>query len=201
MSATAPLNLRFRGSAPDAAHLPELAAEVAFAGRSNVGKSSVINALANRRELARTSKTPGRTQLLNAFELDEGPEPHAGIVDLPGYGYAKVPARVRKTWAPMIEDYLLERPSLTMVVVLVDGEVGPTELDLSMLEWVRHNLVPHSVVATKRDKVKSSRRDGRRRELAGSCQLEPRDVLWVSAHKGTNIELLRSRVRTWLLGS
>ena len=122
------------------------------------------------------------------------------LVDLPGYGYAKVPKAVRDTWGPMIEDYLTGREQLAMVVVLLDGEVGPTTSDLELLDWLRHEALPHSVVATKHDKVKSSRRDRRRRELAADCDLEPRDVLWVSATKGVNIDLLRERVRTWLLG-
>jgi GTP-binding protein len=200
MSSERPLELRFTTSAPNVAELPDTTAEVAFAGRSNVGKSSLINALANRRDLAQTSKTPGRTRLLNAFELAEGPEPHPGLVDLPGYGYAKVPKHVKNTWGPMIEEYLLEREQLMMVLLLIDGEVGPTELDRGMLEWVRHNLVPHSVIATKHDKVRSSNRDKRRRQLAARCDLEVRDVLWVSAAKGINIDILRGRVRNWLSG-
>lgn len=200
MSSERPLELRFATSAPSAAALPDTTTEVAFAGRSNVGKSSLINALANRRDLAQTSKTPGRTRLLNAFELTEGAEPHPGVVDLPGYGYAKVPKQVKDTWGPMIEEYLLEREHLVMVLLLIDGEVGPTELDLGMLEWVRYNLVPHSVIATKHDKVRSSNRDRRRKQLAERCNLEVRDVLWVSAAKGVNIDILRRRVRDWLSG-
>ncbi len=193
-----PLRLHFSTSATDHATLPETPAEVAVAGRSNVGKSSLINALANRRDLARTSKTPGRTRLLNLFELREGPRPHPGLVDLPGYGYAKVPRHVRDTWAPMIEDYLLGRERLVMVMVLIDGAIGPTASDLSMLEWVRHNEVPHSIIATKHDKVKSSARDKRRRQLAEACLLEPRDVLWVSATRGVNLDVLAGRIRGWL---
>lgn len=200
MASERPLQLRFTKSAPNAADLPDTPAEVAFAGRSNVGKSSLINALANRRDLAQTSKTPGRTRLLNTFELNEGAEPHPGVVDLPGYGYAKVPKHVKDTWGPMIEAYLLEREQLMMVLLLIDGEVGPTELDLGMLDWVRHNLVPHSVIATKHDKVRSSNRDKRRKQVATRCELEVRDVLWVSSAKGVNIDILRGRVRDWLSG-
>jgi len=199
MASAPPLALRFVTSAPSAAHLPDSPAEVAVAGRSNVGKSSLINALANRKRLAEVSKTPGRTRLLNAFALDEGPEPRATLIDLPGYGYANVPARVKAGWGPMIEDYLTGRGQLTMVMVLLDGEIGPTKLDLGMLDWVRHEQLPHSVVATKHDKVRSSKRDRRRRDLAVQCDLEPRDVLWVSAAKGVNIDTLRRRVRSWLL--
>ena len=153
-----PLQLRFVASATRVHQLPESPGEVAFVGRSNVGKSSLINALANQRQLARVSNTPGRTQLINIFELDGG----GTLVDLPGYGFAKVPGRVRRDWPQMIEGYLLEREPLTMVFVLVDGEIGPTPLDVQMLEWLRDNEVPHTVVATKIDKVKSSQRDARR---------------------------------------
>lgn len=205
MAGEPPLQLEFTTSAPDIEHLPASRAEVAFAGRSNVGKSSLINAVANRRDLAQVSRTPGRTRLLNVFTLTEGRprgdgEAPARVVDLPGYGYAKVPEHVRAKWGPMIEDYLLEREELRMVLVLVDGEVGPTALDLGMLEWVRHNEIPHSVIATKHDKVKSSKRNRRRSEVAERCDLEPADVLWVSAARNVNIDLLRARVRAWLSG-
>ena len=149
-----PLDLRFVMSADAIGRLPESDAEVTFAGRSNVGKSSLINALANRKGLAHVSKTPGRTQLLNCFAVD-GDEART-VVDLPGYGYAAVPGRVRATWQPMIEDYLTERETLAMILVLVDGEIGPTKLDVQMLDWVRANDLPFTVVATKHDKVKSS---------------------------------------------
>ena len=204
MASSSPLPLEFVTSAPSVQELPDSPAEVAVAGRSNVGKSSLINALANRRQLAQTSKTPGRTRLLNTFELREaGPkadaEARSTLVDLPGYGYANVPANIKAQWGPMIEDYLIEREPLNMLLVLVDGEIGPTKLDLGMLDWVRHNQIPHSVIATKHDKVRSSGRDKRRRELAARCDLETGDVLWVSAAKGVNVDTLRSRVRSWLL--
>ena len=105
--------------------LDEDGPEVAFVGRSNVGKSSLINALARQRQLARVSNTPGRTQLINVFGHADG----GTVVDLPGYGYAKVPNRVRRDWPEMIEGYLLNRDPLVMVFVLVDGAIGPTPLD------------------------------------------------------------------------
>jgi GTP-binding protein len=149
--------------------LPDTPAEVAFIGRSNVGKSSLVNALGNRKDLARVAKAPGRTQLLNCFEV----EGLGTLVDCPGYGYASAPARVREGWQRMVETYLLEREQLTMVVMLVDGEIGPTKLDLEMLAWLRANGVPHSVVATKHDKVKAAHRDKRKREVATACNLAP----------------------------
>ena len=117
-----PLELRFVTSADQLERLPESPAEVAVVGRSNVGKSSLINALAKRDGLANTSKTPGRTQLLNCFALPDGET----VVDCPGYGYAKVSKVQRAQMATMIERYLTGRDELTMVMVLVDGEVGPT---------------------------------------------------------------------------
>ena len=185
-----PLQLRFVASATRAAQLPDSPAEVAFVGRSNVGKSSLINALANQKQLARVSNTPGRTQLINIFQHDGG----GTLVDLPGYGYAKVPGRIRNDWQEMIEGYLLGRDPLEMVFVLVDGEIGPTPLDQQMLDWLRDNGVPHTVVATKTDKVKSSQRPRRKRDLAEGCDLEPGDIVWVSAAKGTNLDQLRSLV-------
>jgi len=174
--------------------LPEATAEIAVVGRSNVGKSSLINAMANRTHLAKVSKTPGRTQLLNLFRFPDG----TTLMDLPGYGYAKVPGRIRAQWGPMIEGYLLGREHLEMVVVLVDAEIGPTPLDLNTMEWLRSEDVPFTIVATKHDKVKSSQRDKRKRDLAAKAGLEVADVLWVSAAKGVNIDVLRTRVREWL---
>jgi GTP-binding protein len=189
-----PLELRFVTSADRLEALPESAAEVAVVGRSNVGKSSLINALANRNGLANTSKTPGRTQLLNCFALPDG----TTMVDCPGYGYAKVSKVKRAAMGSMIERYLAGREELEMVMVLVDGEVGPTPLDLSMLEWLRAESVPHQVIATKHDKVRSAQREKRKRELAAKCDLEPGDVVWVSATKNVGIDRLRDLVRIWL---
>jgi GTP-binding protein len=191
---SAPLPLTFVTSAPDVASLPVSPAEVAIVGRSNVGKSSLLNALAGRRDLARTSKTPGRTQLLNVFSVGNG----ATLVDLPGVGYAKVSATDRVAWRRRMERYLLEREPLVMTLLLVDGEVGPAKLDLEMLEWLRTNEVAFTVVATKHDKVRSSKRQRRRRELAEGCGVGETDVVWVSAEKGMNVDRLRDRVRGWL---
>jgi GTP-binding protein len=190
-----PLPLRFVTSADRLDRLPPTRAEVAVVGRSNVGKSSLLNALAGRTGLAHVSKTPGRTQLLNCFEVDGD---DSTLVDCPGYGYAKAPARVRGTWQRMIEGYLLGREELVSILVLVDGEIGPTPLDVQMVEWLDHHERPYEVVATKHDKVKSSVRERRKRDLAAGLDLDPRDVTWVSAAKGVNIDRLRDRVRALL---
>ncbi len=174
--------------------LPDSPAEVAVVGRSNVGKSSLINALAKRNGLANTSKTPGRTQLLNCFALPDG----TTLVDCPGYGYAKVSKAKRAQWGEMIEQYLLGRDQLQMVMVLVDGEIGPTNLDQSILEWLREESLPHQVIATKHDKVKAKLREKRKKDLAAGCDLLPGDVVWVSAEKNVGIDRLRDLVRLWL---
>lgn len=189
-----PLQLRFVTSASEVSTLPPTTSEVAFVGRSNVGKSSLVNALANQRQLAKVSKTPGRTQLINLFTLPDG----STFVDLPGYGYSKAPKAVSSTWGAMIEGYLLEREGLRRTLVLVDGEIGPTKLDVAMFEWLRYHDLSYSVVATKHDKVKASTRDKRKRELAEGCEVDPREVTWVSAAKNVNIDLLRTRIDEWL---
>ncbi len=192
-----PLPLEFVTSATTVADLPDTVAEIAVVGRSNVGKSSLLNALANRTNLARVSKTPGRTQLLNLFRMgrdDSGPT----VMDLPGYGFANAPKKVRDAWGPMIEGYLLDRENLEMVLVLVDGEVGPTKLDVQMLDWLRSEVISHTVIATKHDKVKSAKRERRKRDLAAGCELEPRDIVWVSASKGVGIDRLRGLIRGYL---
>jgi len=192
-----PLRLEFVTSADRLDRLPPTRAEVAVVGRSNVGKSSLLNALANRTGLAHVSKTPGRTRLLNCFRLDEDGR-DATLVDCPGYGYAKAPAQMRASWARMIEGYLLGRDELTTILVLVDGAVGPTPLDVQMVEWLDHHERPYDVVATKHDKVKASTRDRRKRDLAAGLDLDPREVTWVSAAKGVNVDRLRDLVRTRL---
>jgi GTP-binding protein len=190
-----PLRLEFILSAPDLDLLPDSSAEIAFIGRSNVGKSSLLNALAGRKKLALVSNTPGRTQLLNCFGLEHT---NATVVDCPGYGYANVSKTTRAAWQPMIERYLLERPQLEMVLLLVDGEIGPTKSDLQMLDWLRAAELPHSVIATKLDKVKSSQRDKRKRELAERCMLDVGDIIWVSVAKDVGIAKLRDLARLWL---
>ena len=192
-----PLNFRFVSSAAQVDQLPETPAEVAFAGRSNVGKSSLLNALAGHGRLAKVSSKPGRTQLLNFFTMPDG----ASVVDLPGYGYASTASQsTREAWLRRMEVYLLHRRNLLLTLLLVDAEVGPTKLDLEVLGWLRRNDVPFQVVATKDDKVKASKRERRRRELCSAAGVAPDNVVWVSAAKGTGLDDLRALVRDVLSG-
>jgi GTP-binding protein len=193
-AAMPPLPLQFVMSAANVRDLPDSPAEVAVVGRSNVGKSSLVNAVSGRNSLANVSKTPGRTRLLNCFALAGG----ATVVDCPGYGYAEASKSMRASFKTMIERYLREREPLEMLLVLVDGEIGPTRLDLELLDWVRAEEIPHTIVATKHDKVKSSQRAKRKKEVAAACHLQPDDIVWVSAVKGTGIERLRGLMALWL---
>lgn len=129
---------------------PDEGAEVAFAGRSNAGKSSALNVIIERRNLARTSKTPGRTQLINFFALDAGQR----LVDLPGYGYAKVPEKVKRHWQQVLSDYLATRRCLRGLVLLMDIRHPLKEFDQQMLDWCHHQQMPVHILLTKADKLK-----------------------------------------------
>jgi len=183
-------DIQYLISAADVKQLGVCHAEVAFVGRSNVGKSSLLNTLANHKQLARVSKTPGRTRLINVFLTGAD----RWIVDLPGYGFAKGPAAERDKWQAMVEGYLTGRETLRMVYVLVDAEVGATKLDHQMIDWLRHVEIPCRIVATKCDQVKPSRQLAQRRDVATSLMLQPTDIAWVSSLKGTGIPELRMEV-------
>jgi GTP-binding protein len=127
--------------------------EIAFLGRSNVGKSSLMNSLLGVRGLARTSSTPGRTQLINFFLINES----FYFVDLPGYGYARVPSEVKREWGPMIEKYLATRPNLVLSIVITDSRHEPTKLDLQMIEWLQSKEKPFIIIATKADKLSGNK--------------------------------------------
>lgn len=128
--------------------------EVAFVGRSNVGKSSLINTLVRRRNLVRTSRTPGRTQLINFFAINED----FNLVDLPGYGFAQVPLKLRQSWGPMVRAYLAQRPTLRVVVLLFDLRRVPSGEDLQLLDWLEEADIPTIPVITKADKVGRAQR-------------------------------------------
>ena len=151
--------------------------EVAFAGRSNVGKSSMINKLLNRKTLVRTSSTPGRTQMLNFFNIND----EFLLVDLPGYGFAKVPVSVKKAWGPMIRTYLQERKTLTAVVMLYDIRRIPRAEDIQLLDWLEEFGVPTIPVVTKIDKVNRSQRKKHVQAIAEATGLEPDSFTLFSA--------------------
>ncbi len=160
--------------------------EVAFAGRSNVGKSSLINKILNRKKLVRTSKTPGRTQLLNFFEIN-------GIyrfVDLPGYGYAKVPDEVRKRWRPMVETYLTTRENMRGIVLLLDLRRMPSREDLTLWHWLQVKSLEVITVITKVDKLSKNKRNKQMASIAKSLGSEAARLIEFSATTGEGKEAL-----------
>lgn len=170
--------------------------EAAFAGRSNAGKSSALNAIAGHKGLARTSKTPGRTQLINFFRVTDD----ARLVDLPGYGYAKVPPEVKAQWERHLTAYLKHRESLVGLVLLMDVRHPLTDFDRQMLAWCRDAALDVHVLLTKADKLKRGAAQNTllkvRRELAG---LHPQiSVQLFSALDGTGLEAARAQLATWL---
>ena len=138
---------------------PATMPEIAFVGRSNVGKSSLINALVGRKSLAKTSNTPGRTQLINFFTVNNS----LFFVDLPGYGFAKVPRSVKKDWGDMIETYLRERQNLALVVFILDVRRDPSADDLSLRDWLDHYRIPYAAILTKADKLSNQQALGRKK--------------------------------------
>jgi len=151
--------------------------EMAFAGRSNVGKSSLINTLVNRKRLVKTSSTPGRTQLINFFNINS----LITFVDLPGYGYAKVPIAVRKKWGPMIETYLSGRRSLKGVVVIMDIRRVPREEEHNLIAWLEHYSIARILVLTKADKLSKTKQDKQRAAVARSLDVDSSELIMFSA--------------------
>ncbi|NNM61202.1 MAG: YihA family ribosome biogenesis GTP-binding protein [Steroidobacteraceae bacterium] len=188
-------NVKFLTSAASARQLIEdQGREVAFAGRSNAGKSTAINAITQRSGLARVSRTPGRTQLINFFELVPGRR----FVDLPGYGFAKVPAAVRENWLELMQLYFDTRESLVGLVLIVDSRRGLGEQDVVMLEWALAKGRGAHVLLSKSDKL--NRRDSTRvlRETEEACADAAVTVQLFSAHARDGIEEARSVMDAWL---
>lgn len=164
--------------------------EVAFVGRSNVGKSSLLNILLRRRRLARTSRTPGKTQTINYYAVGEA----CYFVDLPGYGFAAVPTEVRRRWGPMVEKYLSANARLAGVVSLVDGRHPSTPLDRQMAAWLADRGLPTLVVLMKADKVSRARRQSRLNETASELGLDTDQVVWFSSRTAEGREAVFSAV-------
>ncbi len=154
--------------------------EVAFAGRSNVGKSSLINRLVNRRRLVKTSSTPGRTQLINFFDVNEA----FYLVDLPGYGYARVPLSVQRTWGPMIENYLSGRSSLRALVLIMDIRRVPRQEEIDLCHRFTGPDRAVLPVLTKADKLSRAQQQGQRRLAADVLRTDPESLILFSAKSG-----------------
>lgn len=186
----------FLTSAPNLKSLPEDSGiEIAFAGRSNAGKSTALNALTNQKNLARTSKTPGRTQLINLFEV----EPQCKLVDLPGYGYAAVPEQMKQQWQYALGEYLQKRECLAGIIVLMDIRHPLKDLDQQMIEWAVSADLPILLLLTKADKLSQSERSKQVKMVReailpfqGDIQVEA-----FSALKRTGIDRLAAKLDSW----
>jgi len=183
-------------SAPDIRHLPaDTGIEVAFAGRSNAGKSSALNTLTNQKGLARTSKTPGRTQLINLFEVKEGKR----LVDLPGYGYAEVPEEMKLKWQRALGEYLQKRQALKGLVILMDIRHPLKDLDRQMIQWSVESGIPVLLLLTKADKLASGARKAQLNvvreaalEFVGDVQVE-----LFSSLKKIGVDKVRQKLDSW----
>ena len=185
------LSAKFIKSATAPEHYPDEALpEIAFAGKSNVGKSSLINALVNKRGLAQTSSTPGRTRLINFFTVND----ELSLVDLPGYGYARAPEKIRNQWGPMIEKYLLQRKALRLVIVILDVRREISQEDLSLFEWLQFHQIPYSPVLTKIDKVSKNDLSSQKKNIR-SCLGLIDPILAFSAVKGTGKDQIWKAIR------
>ncbi len=186
----------FLKSAPELRHLPVPdVPEVAFAGRSNVGKSSLLNALTNRNGLARTSVTPGRTQELNFFDV--GDPLRFRLVDMPGYGFAKAPKDVVKKWRFLVNDYLRGRDVLKRALVLIDSRHGIKDVDREVLEMLDTAAVSYRIVLTKADKIKATELADVEARTAEEARKRPAahpQILTTSSEKGMGIAELRAAV-------
>jgi len=151
--------------------------EIAFAGRSNVGKSSLINTLVNRKHLVKTSSTPGRTQLINFFIINKT----FSFVDLPGYGYAKVPASVKKSWGPMVETYLSTRKTLKGVVLIMDIRREPRQQELDFIKWLYYYSIPSILTLTKADKLSKTKQIKQHLSIAKALSVDNNDLILFSA--------------------
>ena len=167
--------------------------EIAFAGRSNVGKSSLINTITCRKSLAKTSSTPGCTRLINFFIVNN----EISLVDLPGYGYAKAPITSRREWGPMIETYLKYRESLESVIVILDVRRNPSEQDLTLIYWLHYYEIIPTIVLTKTDKISRSQTKIRQRKIKELLALTADPILF-SARTGEGKDIIWGAIKDLL---
>ncbi len=183
-------NAYFEGAAGTSAQLPESTMpEVVFAGRSNVGKSSLINKILNRKSLARVSSQPGKTATINFYNLDG-----ARLVDLPGYGFAKVSTNEKKRWAELIDGYFEQDRDLRLVVLLIDSRHAPSKDDLTMLNYLIEGEFPMVIVLTKIDKLKPTERKKRLAAIPDELDVDFEHMLPFSAETGEGAEELRALI-------
>ncbi len=168
--------------------------EIAFAGRSNVGKSSLINCLVQRKKLVRTSNTPGRTQSINFFLINKS----FYFVDLPGYGYAKVPKSVQARWRPLVEKYLKHRKTLKAVVHIIDSRHAPTPEDIQLRNWLTLYHIPIITVLTKADKLSKNKQLKARQEASRLLGISPNDIILFSATKKTGRDRLLKTIMEFI---
>jgi GTP-binding protein len=186
----------FLKSAPELKFLPDPGVpEIAFAGRSNVGKSSLLNRLTNRSALARTSNTPGRTQELNFFEI--GAPVRLRLVDMPGYGFAKAPKDAARKWRFLVNDYLRGRQVLKRTLLLIDGRHGIKEIDREVMKMLDEAAVSYRLILTKADKIKASELAEVQRATEAEARLHPAahpEIIATSSEKGLGMDRLRAAV-------
>jgi len=180
---------------PDAFPAATLA-EVAFCGRSNVGKSSLINILVNRKSLVRTSSTPGRTQLINFFLVNDT----LSLVDLPGFGYAEVPLAVKKAWGPMMRTYFEERQSLCAIILLFDIRRTPREEELMLIDWARQYDIPLIPVVTKADKVTKGQRAKHVKEISAASGIDSDEFVLFSTISREGSDVIWARIEAAIEG-
>ena len=168
--------------------------EIAFAGRSNVGKSTLINSLLNRKKLVKTSATPGKTQLINFFKVND----KFYFVDLPGYGYAKVPESVQRKWQNLVEAYLSERKTLRNVVLIIDSRHNPTIQDRQLLEWLKYFQRPSLIVASKIDKLKRGQVKNHLQKIKNNLSIESTPLGHSSMQYGRREEIWK-KIVPWIV--
>ena len=181
---------KYLATETDTLKLTESEAEVTFVGRSNSGKSTLINALCEKKNMAHVSKVPGKTRTINVYEV----KPYRWIVDLPGYGFAVGSKSGKAEFGPMIEAYLTSRNNLCMVFVILDVVAGPTKLDISMINWLRQHAYPFYIIVNKIDKFGASKLEVRKKEISGHLALAPADIFWISSKNKIQIEPLQKQI-------